>query len=433
MNIQIIKPIQGGTIKAIASKSQAHRFLICAAFCGAAGTNSETFIACESRSEDINATARCLEALGAIVKYSPGGFLVSPISQRLKQGPEFSVLDCGESGSTLRFLLPVCGALGCRVSFIMGGRLPARPLSALYDEMVSHGCTLSEPGSSPLNCEGQLQSGTYVLPGNVSSQYVSGLLFALPLLPTESIIRVTGVLESRPYVDMTLETLRVFDISVFEDTGQNFRIPGGQTGTSPGNISVEGDWSNAAFWLSAGAIGPNEITCTSLNPDSRQGDRAIIELLARFGAKVTVNNTRYFSCTVAPGKLRGIDIDAENTPDLVPVLAAVASVAEGKTTIRKAGRLRIKESDRLRAITAVLSSLGADITETEDGLIITGKKKLSGGEIDSYGDHRIAMTAAILSSVCSSGVLIKNAEAVNKSYPGFFEDFTALGGISEVV
>ena len=442
MNIRITKPIQGGSVQAIASKSQAHRLLICAAVC-AAGAVRETFIACGSRSQDIDATARCLESLGAIVRRTPAGYYVTPISRKKNAGG--SVLDCGESGSTLRFLLPVCGALGRTASFIMGGRLPARPLSALYDEMASHGCTLTEPGNSPLNCEGQLTSGTYTLPGNVSSQFISGLLFALPLLPaecnspseirfpTESVIRVTGVLESRPYVDMTLDALRLFGLLISEDDTQRcFRVPGGQTGSSPETVPVEGDWSNAAFWLSAGAIGSGEITCTGLNPESRQGDRAIIELLIRFGAKVTVHNDpRRSVCTAASGKLHGIDIDAENIPDLVPVLAAVASVAEGKTTIRNAGRLRIKESDRLRTITDSLSSLGADITETENGLIIIGKKTLKGGETDSYGDHRIAMTAAVLSSVCSSGVTIKNAEAVNKSYPGFFEDFSALGGKSE--
>ena len=410
----------------IASKSHAHRLLICAAL-----ADNETFIACRTTSQDINATAHCLEALGAVVQHKSDGFFVTPINRSKSRSAEYIELDCGESGSTLRFLLPVCGALGFRVSFIMGGRLPARPLCALYDEIVSHGCILSAPGSSPLTCEGQLKNGTYTLPGNISSQYISGLLFALPLLAADSLIRVTDVLESRPYVDMTLEALRQFGISVYEEEGQVFRIPGGQNGRSPKNVCVEGDWSNAAFWLSAGAIGQNSVTCTDLNLDSQQGDRAVIELLARFGAHVSVDSDKV---TVSAGVLRGIEIDAKNTPDLVPVLAAVASAAEGKTVIRNAGRLRIKESDRLCTVAASLSSLGADITETEDGLIIVGKKTLTGGETESYGDHRIAMTAAVISAACSGPVLIKNAEAVNKSYPGFFEDFSAaLGGVCEEV
>ncbi|MCL2243169.1 MAG: 3-phosphoshikimate 1-carboxyvinyltransferase [Treponema sp.] len=425
MNVLIKEAILGGTVKAVASKSHAHRFLICASL-----SNRETFMACPASSGDIDATIRCLQALGAIIERRSDGFNITPISPQLRKRDGLAVLDCGESGSTLRFLLPVCGALGCGVSFIMGGRLPARPLFALYNEMVSHGCVLTEPGNPRLDCEGQLTGGTYTLPGNISSQYISGLLFALPLLNSDSLIRVTGVLESRPYIDMTLETLRSFNIEIHEEDKMSFRIPGGQTYVSPGNVQVEGDWSNAAFWLSAGAIGQNRITCTNLNPASRQGDRAIIEILSRFGADVSVSKN---TVTVTPCKLRGIDIDAENIPDLVPVLAAVASKAEGRTVIRNAGRLRLKESDRLRATAASLSSLGADITENDDGLIITGKKTLPGGETDSFGDHRIAMTAAILSSVCAGPALVKNAETVNKSYPGFFDDLAALGAKSAEV
>lgn len=425
MNIKIIKPIQGGIIKAVASKSEAHRLLICAAL-----ADGETFIACNSRSADIDATAHCLEALGAVVQYDQNGFIVTPIKRDMKrENEEHLMLDCGESGSTLRFLLPVCGALGVRVSFIMGGRLPVRPISALYDEMASNGCILSEQGISPLHCEGQLKSGKYTVPGDISSQYISGLLLALPLLAGDSTICVTGVLESRPYVDMTLDTLRLFGISILEDNGQMghiFRISGGQKFCSPKTVKAEGDWSNAAFWLSAGAIGLNRMTCTGLNLDSRQGDRAIIEILARFGAKI---NSDSDTVTVAPGKLRGIEINAEDTPDLVPVTAAVASAAEGKTIIRNAGRLRIKESDRLHTVSALLSGLGANVTETDDGLVIIGKNILTGGETESFGDHRIVMTAAVLSAACNGAVLIKNTEAVNKSYPDFFADFTALGGV----
>jgi 3-phosphoshikimate 1-carboxyvinyltransferase len=234
----------------------------------------------------------------------------------------------------------------------------------------------------------------------VSSQYLSGLLFALPLLSGDSVIRVTGVLESRPYVDMTLDALRAFGVTVIEEDGC-FRVPGSQRYRSPGGVSVEGDWSNAAFWLAAGA------NVTGLDPDSRQGDKAITDLLKAI-----------------PG-----GIDASNTPDLVPVLAAAASVAEGKTTIYNAERLRIKESDRLKTVAASLTSLGADITETEDGLVIIGKKSLPGGETESYGDHRIVMMASTVR--CAGPVVIHGAEAVNKSYPRFFEDFTSLGGVYE--
>ena len=429
MTVRIIKPPCGGSIRAISSKSEAHRLLICAALADRA-----TFVECPKSSEDIEATARCLEALGAVVKSDRTGFIVSPIVRGSNKERERK-LDCGESGSTLRFLLPVCGALGMSASFQMGGRLPERPLAALYGEMAANGCTLSEVGHNPLRCKGLLQSGSYTMPGDVSSQFVSGLLFALPLLKGDSIICVSGVLESRPYVDITLESLRRFGVSVFEvESGQErgiggaglaYRVTGGQTFTSPGRVSAGGDWSNAAFWLSLGAIGENGVTCTGLDLDSKQGDRTVIELLARFGAGVTYENG---SVTVMPGLLSGIDIDAANTPDLAPIMAVVACAAEGQTVIRNAGRLRTKESDRLAAVAQSLSDLGADISEADDGLIIYGKKSLSGGWTQSFGDHRIAMAAAILSAVCSGYVEIDGAESVNKSYPGFFDDFTAAMG-----
>jgi len=440
MTVKITRPVQGGTVRAISSKSNVHRLLICAAL-----SDNKTFITCKQRCDDIDATIRCLESLGAKIDNESDGLSVKPFNLRKKcnekceqESQHLQLLDCSESGATLRFLLPVCGALGLRVSIKMGGRLPARPLSALYDEMTSHGCKLSEPGISPLICEGQLTNGTYTLPGNVSSQFISGLLFALPLLSGDSTINVTDNLESRPYVDMTLDTLRLFGITVNEDAGNVFHVPGGQTFRTPKNVHAEGDWSNAAFWLCAGVLGKNAVTCTGLNLDSRQGDKTIVELLSRFGANVVCEKDKV---TVSEGMLRGIDIDAGDIPDLVPVLAAVATAAEGKTVICNAKRLRMKESDRLHTVAVTLSSLGADITETEDGLIIIGKKFLKSGETQSFGDHRIAMTVAVISSVCTSGdisstgnVIIRDAEAVRKSYPGFFEDFkTFLGGEYEII
>jgi len=421
MTIKVSKPIHGGTVRAIASKSEAHRILICAAL-----ADSETFVVCSESSEDIDATVRCLTALGAEIRRECDGFYVDPISTLQTFGDKRYLLDCGESGSTLRFMLPVCGALGINTELSMGGRLPDRPLSGLYDEMVSHGCTLSAQGQSPMICEGQLRSGTYTLPGNISSQYVSGLLFALPLLTGDSVIRVTGTLESRPYVDMTIDTLRLFGIEIIENELNIFKVQGGQKYISPKKVKVNGDWSNAAFWLSAGAIGQNSVTCTGLELGAGQGDKYILEILADFGAHVFCAED---FVTVSPNKLQGIEIDAGDTPDLVPILAAIASVAEGQTVIRNAQRLRIKESDRLRTVSELLSNLGADIKETEDGLIINGKKLLTGGKINTHNDHRIAMTAAIISAKCKNHVTITGAEAVNKSYPGFFEDFeNTLGG-----
>ena len=433
MNIRIIKPIAGGEISAVASKSMAHRLLICAAL-----SSGPSQVLCAETSEDIDATVRCLNALGAGITFSDGAFSVRPIPRPVKGERH---LDVGESGSTLRFMLPIACALGADAAFHMGGRLPSRPLSPLYEELISHGCAISVPGYSPLHTGGLLRSGNYKIPGYISSQFVSGLLFALPLLDSESHLEITGDLESRPYVDMTLNALRQSGISVRGDPPA-FRLSGNQTYVSRSPVAVEGDWSNAAFWLCAGAIATAHcmgaiqaaegggITVTNLDTDSLQGDKSILDHLSRFGASVRRGAE---SVTIAGGPLRGISIDAGDTPDLVPVLAAVAAVSEGETVISNAGRLRIKESDRLETVSLALSALGADIKATEDGLVIRGRPHLTGGTVDTHGDHRIAMTAAVAASACAGPVVIRNAEAVNKSYPGFFRDFTALGGHVEEV
>lgn len=482
MDIKIYPARLEGVVKAIPSKSQAHRALICAAL-----ADAPTRIECEGGSEDISATAACLAALGAGIERDSGGYTVIPAC-RGERGAEYCIpcedagngeatdgvvpsLPCGESGSTFRFLLPIVGALGLEASFMLKGRLPQRPLSPLYEELINHGCALSPQGTVPFSAAGQLAPGSYVLDGGVSSQFVSGLLFALPLLEGDSELRLTGCVESFPYIEMTVAMQEAFGVKTTFD-GATFTIPGRQTYRSPGNINVEGDWSNASFWLSAGAIGTGAVSCSGLDPQSRQGDRAIIDILSRFGAKVEWAGSRLFACsshgteivttgegrnsinssvvTVTGGNLRGIDIDAKDIPDLVPILAVVATAADGTTTIKNASRLRTKESDRLAAIVEVLRTLGANITETEDGLIITStsvtptgvtptsvtptsgntstSSTLTGGTVSSHGDHRIAMSAAIAATLCTEPVTIQGAEAVNKSYPRFFDDLWLLGG-----
>lgn len=417
MNVKIQPSALSGTLPAIASKSAAHRLLICAAL-----AESPSAITCAETSADIEATVRCLAALGARIRYDGGVFHIDPLPRPVAGE---RILDAGESGSTLRFLLPVACALGAEAAFYMSGRLPERPLSPLYEELISHGCAISAPGYSPIRTGGRLKSGRYTIYGGVSSQFISGLLFALPLTDGESIIRVTGEIESRPYADMTVDALRRSGIDVVTD-GRVFRVPGNQRYAPESAVTVEGDWSNAAFWLCLGAVGAHEITVTNLNHKSLQGDKSVAELLKRFGARVVTSED---SVTVSRGNLRGIEIDAGNTPDLVPALAAAASVAEGVTVIKNAGRLRLKESDRLKATASTLGALGADISETVDGLVIRGKNRLDGGTVDSHGDHRIVMAAAVAAAVCINPVIIKGAEAVRKSYPGFFEDYKALGGI----
>ena len=406
-----------GEIAAIASKSMAHRYMICAAL-----ADTQSFVECHSTSEDIEATMACLTALGAHFEKKNNGYMITPIDREAMQ--ESMSLPCKESGSTFRFLLPVAATFGKKIQFLQEGRLPNRPLSPLYEEMTSHGAVMSPQGENPFKCEGKLTSGTYRLAGNVTSQFISGLLFALPMLEGDSRIELTSKLESKLYVDMTLQVIRLFGIRI--DVEDNvYIIQGNQKYRSPKEGIVEGDWSNAAFWLCAGAIGKNPIAMIGLDEDSLQGDKAIIRILKEFGADIKSENGQI---TVSTGKLIGINIDAADIPDLVPIMAAVAAVAEGKTTIYNAERLRLKESDRLKTVSETLNTLGADVSETEDGLVINGKQELVGGTVNASGDHRIAMMAAIAALRCKKEVIIENAEAVNKSYPAFFEDYNRLSG-----
>lgn len=406
-----------GEIAAIASKSMAHRYMICAAL-----ADEKSFVECHSTSEDIEATIACLEALGARFEKKNNGYMITPVDRASMQ--ERMSLPCKESGSTFRFLLPVAATFGKDIRFQQEGRLPNRPLSPLYEEMISHGAKMSPQGENPFCCKGALTSGVYRLAGNVTSQFISGLLFALPMLEGESRIELTSKLESKLYVDMTLSVIRQFGIKVdVEDSA--YVIPGNQKYQSPKEGVVEGDWSNAAFWLVAGAIGRNSITMTGLDEASLQGDKAIIRILKEFGAGI---KSKAGKITVSTGNLKGIDIDAADIPDLVPIMAAVAAVAEGKTTIYNAERLRLKESDRLKTVSETLNILGADVSETGDGLVINGKSELVGGTVNASGDHRIAMMAAIAALRCKNEVIIENAEAVNKSYPAFFEDYNRLSG-----
>ncbi len=415
MNLTITPSSPTGKIKAIASKSAAHRLLICSAF-----ANRSTELVCEEINDDISATVRCLVSLGAKITRRENSFIILPI-KNIKQN---QTLDCGESGSTLRFLVPVVAALGCGADFLMSGRLPQRPLSPLREELEAHGITFSDIGSNPLSIRGKITSGEYRIRGDVSSQFISGLLFALSLCSGESNIVIEGKTESAPYIDMTIDALYRFgaDIEIYEG---GFKIIGKDKLISPEKMSVEGDWSNAAFALCAGAISQKgKVSVFGLDEESPQGDREIIDILVKFGADVRRKGDCF---TVRKGMLFGMNIDASDIPDLVPILSVVASVSEGKTEISGASRLKIKESDRLESTMQMLSSLGADIEKTDDGLIIYGKPSLSGGTVSSFGDHRIAMSAAIASLVCNENVHILGAEAVEKSYPAFWNDFSSLG------
>ncbi len=414
MNRTLLPSATFGTLKAIASKSAAHRALICAAF-----ADAPTTLLCEEINEDMTATVRCLCALGATIERVGVTYTVTPMRNLQKH----AVLDCGESGSTLRFLVPLTCMLGADASFLMHGRLPDRPLSPLREELERCGVILSEQGSNPLVTRGKIQETEFSIPADVSSQFISGLLFALAVSGKTGSICLLGKTESAPYIDMTIDTLSRFGLTVIH-TEDRLILSDNPGLRSPEVLSVEGDWSNAAFPLCLGAIGPHPITVTHLDLSSHQGDRTVLELLRRFGAGVEENGT---TVTVSPAPLRAIDIDAAQIPDLVPILATVAAVAKGTTVISGAARLRIKESDRLRAVRTVLNALGGEVIETADGLIIHGKERLQGGTVPSFGDHRIAMSAAIASVACQTPVTIEGAECTAKSYPTFWEDMQRLG------
>ena len=404
-----------GRVHIPASKSQAHRLLICAAL------GEETCeIVCDGVSADIAATAKCLNALGAKVGRTETGFRISPI-QKVPEG--CCELLCGESGSTLRFLLPVVGALGAQAAFHREGRLPQRPLAPLDGVLTAHGMTLSEDGDLLL-CSGQLQAGDYEIAGNVSSQYISGLLMALPRLTGESTLTVTGTLESAAYIAMTEDALKLSGVK-FSKSGASYAIPGGQRFRLPLRTAVEGDWSNAAFFLCMGALAKGGVRVEGLNLKSSQGDRGVLDVLRAFGAEVSEEGD---TVTVRRGTLRGVTIDASPIPDLIPVLSVVASVAAGETRVENAYRLRLKESDRLQSTANLLRALGGRVEEKEDGLVITGVPALHGGAVETQNDHRLAMSAATAACAATGEVTVDNDACVAKSYPRFWEDYGSLKG-----
>lgn len=387
-----IKPKKlSGTVAAIASKSYAHRIMIAAAL-----ADKPTKIYLNTTSRDIEATKQCLTALGAKIDGGDGFITISPISK----SADCPTLDCVESGSTARFLLPVAATVCDKFKMVGEGRLPERPMTPLVSQMRKKGCSISSD-AIPFSVSGKIKGGIYEIPGDISSQYITGLLLALANCAEESKIALTSALQSAAYVDITIDVLKKFGVTV--EKHQNSFLIKPQKFISPREITVEGDWSNAAFWIVAKELSGN-IEVSGLNYESLQGDMNIL----------TVKGAT--------------KIDASEIPDLVPILAVLACGRKGKTIIYNAERLKIKESDRLSTVCESLSGLGADIEKTDDGLIINGTGTLSGGECDSFNDHRIAMSCAIASCICENPVVINNAQAVNKSYPGFFEDFVGLGG-----
>jgi len=415
-DITITPSALSGVIPAIPSKSHVHRMLICAAL-----GDRPVKIKLSGTSEDIEATIRCLSALGAKISRETASITIEPIRE-ITSSP---LLDCGESGSTLRFLIPVAAALGCKAGFTGSGRLPERPLEPLLSQLEEHGVSFSS-WRLPFEVSGRLKGGIFCLPGDISSQYLTGILLALPLTGGGE-IRLLTPLQSRGYVDMTVSAMRRFGVEV-EEGKKRYAVGAESKYASPGELEAEGDWSNAAFWLCAGALsGP--VTVTGLDINSAQGDRAVVDILQAFGADVKPSPG---AVTVSSAELRGIEIDAGEIPDLIPVLSVVAAAAKGTTRIYNARRLRLKESDRLSAIADTLERLGADVSEKEDELIIRGGKRFKGGRVSGYNDHRMVMSAAVASIFSEAPVTIEGWRAVHKSYPCFFEDFNKLGGKTNV-
>ena len=393
-----------GSIAAIPSKSEAHRLLICAAL-----ADAPTTLPLSSSSQDIDATIRCLNAMGADIALTDGELRVTPIAVP----PARCEADCGESGSTLRFLLPVAGALGVETDFRMHGRLPERPISPLDRELTRGGCTLTRPERDVLRISGKLQPGAYNLPGDVSSQYITGMLLALTLLDNESTLSITGRLESASYIGVTRRCMASFGAKPVPTDG-GYRIPCLGRYVSPGYLEIGGDWSNAAFWLCINELPNCAVEVTGLDPDSAQGDRRIVSALDQLRASEG-------ECV----------LDAGDVPDLVPAIAAFACASGRALRVTHAERLRIKESDRIATVRQALTALGGEVDETPDGLIVH-RRRPTGGTVDAAGDHRIAMMAAVASAGCTQEVVIRGAEAVNKSYPGFWRDFASLGGRVEL-
>lgn len=420
MEMRCTPAILSGKIKAISSKSHAHRVLICSAL-----ASEPTKINCNVLSKDITATVECLKMLGADIKIEENTLFVNP--QKFSEKAE---IDCGESGSTLRFLLPLVSALGIDTTINAHGRLPERPLSPLKEELEKKGVTFETDNEFPLQITGKLQSGEYELAGNVSSQFVSGLLFALPLLNGDSKVKLIPPIESKSYIDITVATLRDFGIEI-EEAENTYIIKGNQKYISPREITIDGDWSNSAFFLCAGALSKDGVTVSGLNINSTQGDKKILDILKRMGARVEINNDEI---TVKKNKLMGTMVNGGDIPDLVPIVSVMGAMCDkGVTHIVNASRLRLKESDRIATTEALLTKAGAAVSETDDGLVIWGENDLIGGRVDGANDHRIVMSAAILSCLCALPVDIVGAEAVEKSYPHFFEDFNRLGGKANVI
>ncbi len=402
-SVRIMPSALCGRLTVPLSKSAAHRAIICSMLAG----QDDILPPDEKLSDDIIATHEAMEALLSSSS--------SPVT-----------IDCHESGSTLRFLVPLAAALGKTAVFTGHGRLPERPIGVYLDCLPKHGARCETGGGLPLTVSGPMRPGIFFLPGDVSSQFVTGLLLALPLLSGDSRIVMTSPLQSAPYADMTCSVMESFGVKA-EKEDDGWEVAGSQHYMPSNDFHIERDWSQAAFFIAAGMLGGKVELC-GLSRSSCQGDRAAEMIFRSFGAKI---RWRSGIMSVQSGRAPEHDfrIDASQIPDLVPVIAAAAAFLPGRrTVITNAGRLRLKESDRLAAMAGGLSSFGANVKEKTDGLEIEGMELLRGGKADGCGDHRVIMALATAALRCEKESVITDAESVRKSYPGFFHDYNRLGG-----
>lgn len=405
-----------GTVKIPPSKSLSHRAVIAAGLsdglCNVDNINM---------SEDITATCEIMEKLGVKIEKLPGKLVIEGSGNLELLDDQ---LQCNESGSTIRFLIPVAMLTGKKVTFHGKGKLAQRPLKSYYEIFDKQNIKYStEKGGLPLTVEGTLKPGIYEIRGDVSSQFITGLIYALPLLNGDSTIKVTTELESIGYIDLTLDVLQKFGVTIENRNYREFFIKGNQKYKSR-DYRVEGDFSQVAFLLAAGVLG-GEVDCLDMNMDSLQGDKVIVDIIKEMGGKLSYENG---ILKASKSELKGTVIDASQCPDLVPIAAVLGALSEGTTEIINAARVRIKESDRLKAIATELNKIGADVEEREDSLLIHGKQWLKGGTVSSWNDHRIAMAMAVASIRCTEELIIEDSGAVKKSYPHFYEDFKSLGG-----
>ena len=411
--------VPNGTVNVPPSKSDVHRAIICAAM-----ANGVSRISPVALSNDIKATIGCIKALGADAVLENNVLTVDGTNMYKNKT---ALLDCGESGSTLRFFIPIAAVGNINATFVGKGKLPQRPIGIFTEALPKAGTVCKTEGGLPLEIKGQLKSGIFKIPGNVSSQFITGLLLALPILEGDSEIVLTSPLESVGYIAMTIRTMKQFGVNI-QATEKGWHIKGGQSYKTC-DYTTDGDWSQAAFFMVLGAVS-GKVTVKGVAKDSTQGDKKCAEILARFGAKVTQLDNEV---TVEKGELKAITIDASQIPDLVPVLSVCAAFAEGTTKIINAERLRIKECDRLKATAELLNNLVGKVKELSGGLEITGVSSLKGGNVNGYNDHRIVMSAAVCAARSDEDITATFAMSINKSYPDFYIDYNSIGGKANVL